>query len=197
VHAHDRSIRSTGGVVGWLVEQLVGPRRVGLPWQAIVANLVTDAHLAALAVEYGLELCSNDSDFARFPGLHWHNPLRGDRCHQPPRLRFIGGRDGGEHREVPHVDGGDTAPEGLGGGRYDQISGVDGGVALAPLAPKLSGRLGDISGQRHPIQQGEEPVRLVAPCERKPRTTSTRVTSQQAGRRDREPTQTAEGRPRK
>lgn len=43
----------------------------------LTANLVTDAHLAALAVEHGLELCSNDSDFARFPGLRWHNPLLG------------------------------------------------------------------------------------------------------------------------
>jgi toxin-antitoxin system PIN domain toxin len=39
------------------------------------ANLVPDAHLAALAVEHGLMLCSTDSDFARFPGLRWSNPL--------------------------------------------------------------------------------------------------------------------------
>jgi predicted nucleic acid-binding protein len=36
---------------------------------------VTDAHLAALAVEYGATLCSADADFSRFPGLSWHNPL--------------------------------------------------------------------------------------------------------------------------
>jgi toxin-antitoxin system PIN domain toxin len=40
-----------------------------------VANLVTDAHLAALAVEHGCELASTDSDFARFPKLKWSNPL--------------------------------------------------------------------------------------------------------------------------
>ena len=40
------------------------------------ANLVQDAHLAALAIENGLTLCSADSDFARFPGLRWENPLR-------------------------------------------------------------------------------------------------------------------------
>jgi uncharacterized protein len=40
-----------------------------------VANLVTDAHLAALAVEHGCELMSTDADFARFPGLRWRNPL--------------------------------------------------------------------------------------------------------------------------
>lgn len=39
------------------------------------ANLTTDAHLAALAIQHGCELCSTDTDFARFPGLRWHNPL--------------------------------------------------------------------------------------------------------------------------
>jgi hypothetical protein len=39
------------------------------------ANLVPDAHLAALAIEHGLLLCSSDTDFARFPDLRWLNPL--------------------------------------------------------------------------------------------------------------------------
>jgi predicted nucleic acid-binding protein len=39
------------------------------------ANLTTDAHLAALAIERGAELCSTDSDFARFRELRWTNPL--------------------------------------------------------------------------------------------------------------------------
>jgi toxin-antitoxin system PIN domain toxin len=39
------------------------------------ANLVADAHLAALAIEHGLILCSTDGDFARFPYLRWENPL--------------------------------------------------------------------------------------------------------------------------
>jgi toxin-antitoxin system PIN domain toxin len=39
------------------------------------ANLVPDAHLAALAIEHGLILCSTDGDFARFRGLRWENPL--------------------------------------------------------------------------------------------------------------------------
>jgi toxin-antitoxin system PIN domain toxin len=39
------------------------------------AELVPDAHLAALAIEHGLILCSTDGDFARFPGLRWQNPL--------------------------------------------------------------------------------------------------------------------------
>jgi len=41
----------------------------------ITGNLVPDAQLAALAIEHGLELCSADTDFARFPGLRWRNPL--------------------------------------------------------------------------------------------------------------------------
>lgn len=39
------------------------------------ANLTTDAQLAALASEHQATLCSNDADFARFPGLRWTNPL--------------------------------------------------------------------------------------------------------------------------
>jgi toxin-antitoxin system PIN domain toxin len=41
----------------------------------MTSRLVPDAHLAALAIEHGLRLCSSDSDFARFPGLDWYNPL--------------------------------------------------------------------------------------------------------------------------
>jgi toxin-antitoxin system PIN domain toxin len=39
------------------------------------AALVTDAHLAALAIEHGAVLYTNDRDFTRFPGLKWSNPL--------------------------------------------------------------------------------------------------------------------------
>jgi toxin-antitoxin system PIN domain toxin len=42
---------------------------------SVHGNLVPDAHLAALAIEHGLMLCSADSDFARFPGLRRRNPL--------------------------------------------------------------------------------------------------------------------------
>jgi toxin-antitoxin system PIN domain toxin len=38
-------------------------------------NLTSDAHLAALAIEHGAELCSADADFSRFAGLRWNNPL--------------------------------------------------------------------------------------------------------------------------
>jgi len=43
------------------------------------ANLVPDAHLAALAIEHGLLLCSTDGDFGRFTDLRWQNPLSGNR----------------------------------------------------------------------------------------------------------------------
>jgi hypothetical protein len=55
----------------WLVE----------PW--MTSRLVPDAHLAALAVEHGLTMCSADGDFSRFPDLDWHNPLAAP----PPRTR--------------------------------------------------------------------------------------------------------------
>ena len=38
-------------------------------------NLTTDAHLAALAIEYQAHLHSMDADFKRFPGVRWVNPL--------------------------------------------------------------------------------------------------------------------------
>lgn len=38
-------------------------------------NLTADAHLAAVALEHGAEVCSFDSDFARFAGVRWTNPL--------------------------------------------------------------------------------------------------------------------------
>jgi predicted nucleic acid-binding protein len=33
-----------------------------------------DAHLVALAIEHGATLCTNDRDFARFPGLKVEYP---------------------------------------------------------------------------------------------------------------------------
>lgn len=41
----------------------------------ISGNLVPDAHLAALAIEHGLEICSADTDFARFTEVRWRNPI--------------------------------------------------------------------------------------------------------------------------
>jgi len=52
--------------------EVLGPL---LAASGVHANLVPDAHLAALAIEHGLLLCSADGDFARFPELRWLNPL--------------------------------------------------------------------------------------------------------------------------
>lgn len=41
----------------------------------VSGNLVPDAHLAALAIQHGLTLCSADTDFARFSEIRWENPL--------------------------------------------------------------------------------------------------------------------------
>lgn len=41
----------------------------------VAGNLTTDAHLAALALEYRAEIATSDADFARFRGLRWFNPL--------------------------------------------------------------------------------------------------------------------------
>lgn len=40
-------------------------------------GLVTDAYLAAIAIETGAILVTTDHDFARFPGLRWQHPLNG------------------------------------------------------------------------------------------------------------------------
>ena len=41
----------------------------------LTANMITDAQLAALAIEHGLEVYSADTDFARFSEIKWVNPL--------------------------------------------------------------------------------------------------------------------------
>jgi toxin-antitoxin system PIN domain toxin len=72
-------------VDGWLQQpsvRLLAPgddhwpliRRVIVEGQATGA-LISDAHLAALTMEYGGVLHTTDRDFARFPGLRWTNPL--------------------------------------------------------------------------------------------------------------------------
>ena len=39
--------------------------------------LVSDAHIAALTIEHGATLVTNDRDFTRFPGLRVEYPLMG------------------------------------------------------------------------------------------------------------------------
>jgi len=130
--ATDKSSRFYDAAAGWLKQQLTGSRRVGLPWQVLVAflrlstnarvwrsplspeqawgqveewlstgvawipaptdrhaevlrslvlgyhvraDLISDAELAALAIEHGLTVYSADTDFARFREIEWVNPL--------------------------------------------------------------------------------------------------------------------------
>lgn len=60
--------RSTAEIYGRLCRQ-----------SPISGNLVTDAMLAALAIEHGVSVVSADSDFARFPEARWMNPLVASR----------------------------------------------------------------------------------------------------------------------
>jgi hypothetical protein len=45
------------------------------PCDGMDGHVVTDASLAALAIEPGYELVATDTDFARLEGLHWRRPL--------------------------------------------------------------------------------------------------------------------------
>ena len=75
-------------VATWLAHPAVtlvhpGPRHFSILRELLMAagtggNLTSDAHLAALAIEHGAELCSSDYDFGRFPRLKWSNPLEGN-----------------------------------------------------------------------------------------------------------------------
>jgi hypothetical protein len=47
-----------------------------LPKSQAKGPLIMDAHLAALAIEHGATLCTNDRDFLRFPGLKVEFPLQ-------------------------------------------------------------------------------------------------------------------------
>jgi len=65
-------------VSSWLVLPSVSPVDPGERyWDILRGPLVTDAALAALAIEHGATLCTTDRDFARFPGLRTLNPLDG------------------------------------------------------------------------------------------------------------------------
>ena len=57
-----------------------GPRHLDIAFELLndvgtAGNLTTDIQLAAFALENDAEMFSNDSDFGRFPGLRWSNPL--------------------------------------------------------------------------------------------------------------------------
>lgn len=73
-------------VNAWLAQPnarvlLPGPRHLEIAFRLLrdlgaAGNLTTDAQLAAFAIEHNATLCSNDTDFARFSGLRWDNPLK-------------------------------------------------------------------------------------------------------------------------
>jgi predicted nucleic acid-binding protein len=46
----------------------------------VAGNLTTDAHVAAMALEYGAEVATTDADFTRFPRVRWFNPVTGKRA---------------------------------------------------------------------------------------------------------------------
>ena len=63
------AVQVVPGVAHWTVlEKLIRDSSAN-------GNLLMDAHLAALALENDAELASCDSDFGRFSGLRWINPL--------------------------------------------------------------------------------------------------------------------------
>ena len=83
---HPLALEQAWSVVqGWLARANVhcpvpGPQHEQILGEMLMraratGNHTSDAHLAALAVEWGLALCSSDRDFARYPGLRWRDPL--------------------------------------------------------------------------------------------------------------------------
>ena len=79
---------ATAIVSSWLVQPCVSLLAPGdRHWELLSGLLepaqargpiVMDAHLAALALEHGAVLASNDRDFSRFEGLRTLNPLAGE-----------------------------------------------------------------------------------------------------------------------
>lgn len=76
---------AAGHVESWLARRIVrvvqpGPRHAELLFSYLReagrgGNLTTDAHLAAVAVELGGIVYTADTDFLRFAGVKWKNPL--------------------------------------------------------------------------------------------------------------------------
>lgn len=90
IYAVDGTAPAHVRAADWLTERLNGDHRVGIPGPTerhadvlgtlvrkyrLAGNLVPDGHLAALAIEHGLQICSADTDFARFSEIRWHNPV--------------------------------------------------------------------------------------------------------------------------
>ena len=73
VYAYDRSSRHHAEARAWWEELLNSHTPIGLAWVAMLG------FVAALAIEYRAEIATTDTDFARFPGLRWFNPLKSRR----------------------------------------------------------------------------------------------------------------------
>ena len=62
----------------WLAEPTANFQQVFLDLvrrHSVRGPLVTDAQLAALAIDHGVAVASSDADFARFREVTWFNPL--------------------------------------------------------------------------------------------------------------------------
>lgn len=80
---------ASGHVAAWLAQPSVqilkaGPNHVThvlglLKALGAAGNLVSDAQLAALAIEHEAVIHTADADFSRFENLQWFNPLTGLR----------------------------------------------------------------------------------------------------------------------
>ncbi len=78
--------KAQGIAASWLERPQVHPVEAGANFFSVLSGLlrsaqikgalVSDAAIAALAIEHGATLCTTDRDFARFPGLKWANPLQ-------------------------------------------------------------------------------------------------------------------------
>ena len=90
---------AAGHVRAWLGQPVVqvletGPRHVDevldlLQGVGTAGNLVTDAQIAAVAIEHNATVHTSDADFVRFTGVRWFNPItgRGSRGLRRPRAR--------------------------------------------------------------------------------------------------------------
>ena len=88
---------AAGHVRAWLAQPNVqvldsGPRHVEQVLKLLedigtAGNLVTDAQIASVALEQGAVLHTADTDFIRFSGLRWFNPITGAGSHQVRRTR--------------------------------------------------------------------------------------------------------------
>jgi toxin-antitoxin system PIN domain toxin len=88
---------AAGHVRSWLEQPPVqvldpGPEHIRhtlklLETLGTAGNLVSDAQMAALAMDYDAVLHTTDTDFARFQGLRWFNPITGSGSARLHRIK--------------------------------------------------------------------------------------------------------------